>query len=75
MGKIDSRNKVNIKYKNNKLILILLFISSISHAVYSLYSVYPSPLKIITSGLLWVSFILSINNMFIHILPNISYFF
>ena len=67
MGKIDSRNKVNIKYKNNKLILILLFISSISHAVYSLYSVYPSPLKIITSGLLWVSFILSINNMFIHI--------
>ena len=67
MGRIDTRNTTNIGYKHNKLILILLFISSIPHAIFLLYSIYPSPLKVLTSSFLWISFILSVNNMVIHI--------
>ena len=48
----------------------MLFLSSIPHAIYILYSIYPTPFKIFTSSLLWLSFILSIKNITYHFKPN-----
>lgn len=72
MGKNIYRNNQNLiyqensKYKNTNLIITLLFIASIPHAIYILFAAYPQFLKILSSGLLWISLLLSIENMIIY---------
>lgn len=46
------------------LIYILLFISSIPHAIWILFSIYPQSVKIVSSSTLWIALILILKNAF-----------
>lgn len=53
-------------YRYTKYIYTLLFFSSISHAVWGLFSVYPQLVKIFSSGCLWTALILIIKTTLLY---------
>lgn len=53
-------------YINTKLIFILLCISSIPYAVLILFPLFPQPVKVLSSGVLWIAIFLILRNAFHH---------
>lgn len=54
------------RHRSTQLIYILLFISSIPHAIWILFSIYPQPVKVISSGTLWIALILILRHIFLY---------
>ncbi|EGF53874.1 conserved domain protein [Bacteroides fluxus YIT 12057] len=60
------KREFNRRYNNIQFIHMLLFVSSIPHAIWILFSIYSQPIKILSSGSLWIALILILKNSFLY---------